>query len=627
MLALVISNSEDVVKSVERFFQGTLGRTVQHRSIPPRWPGRSEPWVTAVFTELSDWLDESLLGSGSLLSTPRVVVDLAPSQDSPGALDPLAAASDTPWAAVVAMLMLAFPEVHWITVSYEPSSEEFEVGAHCVCADHKLSDVLRAPSVLVTPLFDPSGLRSHIRRHLLPAGPGSPLASGPIPVRSESAVAVDDELSYAYLTSYVAFRLGYRVAAITSWEAMGGLLGTGRNGPGTGESPYQGSQGRLGGKIALSFEDLYLQFPDRPDRVEGFSDLRRRDEEFHALSEIPHRVLVTVGYHRTGPERATRRMNRTHLRGSAARSEIVNKPFAGLFDLMSRARLLHRDGSARTSINYRWPPNGAVVQHEQRQRGGGHSAPGRLLLVSDRLLARAKAQVARANSVPQMILGATLALEAKELLAGRTPTTTLEALAIQHDAEVKVESMFYGVDYNIDVKSRFREIEREVGAISVWFDRRSKVRSALNARLSIVESIGTTFRDLHQFEEEQSCLAEARRLRNAVWVRSRPSRWLLYPLVKYIEFTLRSFGHFVLVLAIWLLLYGTIYYYLAESPLSFGEALSAATAYSFTNDSAQGLGHGPPEWLWSLVRATQGVVTLFTVSLLVAHLYMMVARR
>ena len=50
--------------------------------------------------------------------------------------------------------------------------------------------------------------------------------------------------------------------------------------------------------------------------------------------------------------------------------------------------------------------------------------------------------------------GALLALEAQELLANRTPTTALEALAVRHELEVTAECMFYGVEYNFDVRRR-----------------------------------------------------------------------------------------------------------------------------------------------------------------------------
>ncbi|MDQ7052311.1 MAG: hypothetical protein Q9P14_05270 [candidate division KSB1 bacterium] len=112
-----------------------------------------------------------------------------------------------------------------------------------------------------------------------------------------------------------------------------------------------------------------------------------------------------------------------------------------------------------------------------------------------------------------------MALEGKELLGNKTPTSALRALAIQHDAEITAESMFYGIEYNINVKERFREIEREVKSISRWFHRSSRKRSELNARLTIIENLAKRFRDLNQFEEEQQCLAEARKLRFEFWMR------------------------------------------------------------------------------------------------------------
>ena len=55
-----------------------------------------------------------------------------------------------------------------------------------------------------------------------------------------------------------------------------------------------------------------------------------------------------------------------------------------------------------------------------------------------------------------------LLFEAKELLCGRSITTALEAVSLQHQMEVHAECSFYGVAYEIEVDSRFKEIANEV---------------------------------------------------------------------------------------------------------------------------------------------------------------------
>jgi len=194
---------------------------------------------------------------------------------------------------------------------------------------------------------------------------------------------------------------------------------------------------------------------------------------------------------------------------------------------------------------------------------------------------------------------AVLAIEAKEPLRYQTPTTTLEAIALQHEAEAVAESLFLGVEYNLDLKQRFREIESEVAVTSKWFHRSRSKRSLLNAQLTIVERLASRFRGLNQIEEEMVCLARARQLRFDFWIREKPWRWVLWPFLRYIAFALSSLPRFSAAVAGTILVFGAVYVRFAswagqdewtrlgtfEKALS---SLAASAFFTFTLQPADG---------------------------------------
>src|SRR5205085_6309754 len=141
------------------------------------------------------------------------------------------------------------------------------------------------------------------------------------------------------------------------------------------------------------------------------------------------------------------------------------------------------------------------------------------LVIASRLIQRADHVLQSASSLPQAIHGALLALEAQEYLGHRTPTTSLEALALKHQLEVLAECMFYGVEYNMDVMSRFQEIQKEVDSIGWWFQPGSRKLSKLNAEIRIVSEMLKMFRDHSQFDEEQKSLKRIRTLHRHLWFR------------------------------------------------------------------------------------------------------------
>src|SRR5207249_4962268 len=117
--------------------------------------------------------------------------------------------------------------------------------------NHNLCCLLTSPRC--DPLFDPTGLRSWVRRMtndgLKKAGVDLRLH-----FREKAAAAIDEEKAYAYFNSYTAYRFGFLAHVVISYEIFTRLFHK--------NSPLQFSS--PGCTWQLLFEDVYLHFPDRP---------------------------------------------------------------------------------------------------------------------------------------------------------------------------------------------------------------------------------------------------------------------------------------------------------------------------------------------------------------------------
>jgi hypothetical protein len=155
-----------------------------------------------------------------------------------------------------------------------------------------------------------------------------------------------------------------------------------------------------------------------------------------------------------------------------------------------------------------------------------------------------------------------MALDAQELLNNRTPTATLAALALKQQFEVLAECMFYGVEYNMDVDSRFRDISEDVELVQNWFEPETAEKSGLNAQIRILSQLALKFRELNQFDEEQQCLSKIRDLRRSLWKKNHG--WLAWALVNpvrcYIDFLLGSIWRFVGAIAGWLFVFSLCFW-------------------------------------------------------------------
>ncbi len=235
--------------------------------------------------------------------------------------------------------------------------------------------------------------------------------------------------------------------------------------------------------------------------------------------------------------------------------EIIDKPYDGIYCLKeyivgSKASLvkkllsyISREVVAMVNIVKKFASmckryitanhNKTLTQSSVKQSNDSfrksHSAPNRILTIADFLIGRARNVLDDAKSCEEFVLGAVLALEAKELLCGQSMTTALEAVSLQHQLEVKAECSFLGVAHEIKVEPRFEEIESEVNRI-IGIPEKSKstidniiaifkkcetrlYAKSYNTQLEIVNNIRGIFNDYEQFDEEERCIIKTRKFR------------------------------------------------------------------------------------------------------------------
>lgn len=555
--------------------------------------------VLEAFRRVAGRLDPTPAGDPRQLRSAVVVLDFAdPDLGTLGEMSPLAGRG---WGAVAAMLVLAYPEVHFAFLTpHGASFEGLAADAHVISGPESFSRLAQLADEQFTPLFDPTNVRGAILSALRL---GAPASEGDlnVPVRPEPAAAVDDEEPYAYFEAYVAYRFGFRVHLVRSYRMMDRLFTSPRGA----DSPY------------CLFEDLYLNFPDRPPGTPALSDLPARDQGFPRLTPRHHRIIVTSGPHGRD-DRQKVLDNKSYLwslRMAGCRSKWLYKPVSGVYDLWHNAGLAGHLPQGRAP-GYVWPP--------PSPRGQGrlvpHSAPGRLLEVAERLIRRADMIREKAASVPDAVHGAILALTAKELLGGRTPPTSAEALSLQHQLEIAAECMFYGVEYNFDVRRRFRDLRDEVVAGGDWYQPSTRARSERNTRANILNRLVPVFKKYGQFEEELACLNEARLLQWPLW----PS-----PLRHYLGRLVGSFPLILLASALWIFLY-SVGYYLADPSLGFGEWLvksgetflpvDVTGQYPQTPGFRLGLG-------WRVARASEVLLGFIHLGLFASRLFLLLIRR
>jgi hypothetical protein len=632
-LLFLITQREELTQSLERYFRFRGGAEVKV-IVPPILAKGVErlgklQWVPETFRKIADSIEHhaeqssprasGLLRSIGLIDVPKLrgLADLDPINRTKG------------WGGVVAMLVLAFPEIHWALLSpYDPSkslkSEPPGIDRDQLRKFHfpqmktfcdDLETILKIQDQEFTPLFDPVGLRLKIREQLK-----DHRTARYVPLRENCAASIDEEETYSYFHGYAAYRFGYRCHVITSYGMMNEVL----------RSPQRND----GGRIELSFEDIYLNFPDRRTSL---SKIEVRDNIFAGLKDIANRIFVTSGHQNTDVEISVHKANKAYrkvLQAGGSYTEVLYKPESGVFDIWNRSgmkeELKKLGGLARA---FEWPP---VPLDKTTPAPGTHSSPGRLLVVAERLIARANRIIRTAESVSEAVYGATLALEAQEYLGHRTPTTSLDAISLKHRLEVLAECMFNGVEYHLDTKSRFAEIKQEMECVGVWFRNETREISKLNAEIGVISELILIYRSFNQFNEEQSALAQLRHVHRRLWFqRNKSWAWLVWPIRYYFDQLLVSIPRYVGALISWLIIFAFAYRLNPDIPLRNG-IVESNFLHGLKDSIITFFGMQPPHDISLLAQMGPLTIwlTMFIIvagfvhlGIFVSHLYVMMSRR
>ncbi len=342
------------------------------------------------------------------------------------------------------------------------------------------------------PLMDGYGLREHVRQ--LARGNATNTATY-LPERHCWAAALDDEKSYAYFNAYTAYRFGLRAFPIRHRRTAESLIAA------------KGNVAAIRGDLSATFEDIFLNFPDRENDIH-YSDLARdRRETFVGLSLAGWRIFVSSSQTQVGTD-DRRERNRDYIQaGANARlgAREVRKPLSGMFDLWQKSGLdralewsyFAPDGKELRvrgrGDKFLWPPPLETLGEEEAT---GHGSPGTLLMVAEHLIHRANRLMdAGVNSVVEAVRGAVLATDALELLGDRTPTTAIEALGLKHRFEMLAECQFSGVEYHLRIKDRLSEIKTETRILAGWFHPEGAEGAAMNAEMFILNHLVRILRE------------------------------------------------------------------------------------------------------------------------------------
>jgi hypothetical protein len=536
------------------------------------------------------------------------------------------------WDNLVAMLILTFPEIYWIFgITFGTKEGWDNIQTH-----HNFGALLT--SARRDPLFDPTGLRDWVRSNShTTEEERQAIKNLGIPRRTRCAAAIDEERSYAYLHGYAAYRFGCRVDVVTTWAFMQQQFGPAAVSQATTRELSNADEPH---HYWLLLEDMSLNFPDRPSREhllrlnERATRCRKLDSTNGQLEKSTYRILVTTGQTRPGDNAVAE--NRHYLRNKVfGKGKIVFKPASGMFDLWAKSGLLHQcENGQRVGnvLGFQWPPSFFGVVDEPE----GHGAPGKLMLIADTLMQRARALMDRADNIRIAVQGAVLATDALELTGGRTPTTAFDALSLKHRFEMLAECQFSGVEYHIHITPRIAEIALETSAIARWFHREQQTTAKLNAEMSMLSELVGILENHGQFDEMQICMNKVRHLHNTLWMRRRPLNRLLWPVLRYLELLLSSFAAFLTVLLVWVVGLSLLFWWTGPNYEQWWPGITDAVSGFFSvgapipnpdsTSTANGMANNA-NWYYAVVGCVAIVSGFVHLGVFISHLYSIISRR
>jgi hypothetical protein len=575
----------------------------------------NESQVASAFEELVDWIEaeieENIIGRSSVTDF-LIIVSLPEYSVRQDDFNPIKLEG---WTRVIGMLILAFPEVRWFFPEVTATKEWRGKDGDCLTLHFSLNpakwnDAFNLLCKGLTSLFDSTGLRDTIREAIS--------LDFNLPRRHQLAIAIDDERNYSWLHAYTAYRFGFRAQAISTLSGMDGLL----------NKPYP--------EPTLIFEDYFLQFSDK--HPSNFSCLRKRDKLYPRLQQADFRILITSGHHH-GQDKETIKDNSCYLSELRTKGKWIkelHKPLGGIFNLWKDSGLqskLCNGGRQGLASGFESPPK------KLQDNMNGHSAPGRLLVIAERLIARAERLLSSGvHSIPQAVYGAVLATDALELLGGKTPTTSLQALALKHHFEVLAECQFVGTQEHMDVEGRMDDIQCEITALCYWFGAKSQQKNVAswNAELAILNRLITVFREYNQFDEEQTILVRTRKLHRELRFTKYPfwKKLLLYPFgfrifSWYANEMVASVNSIFIAIMFWIGTLGSLFHF-TNNDIGWGRG------FTYALSTFLGLSSRIDDCIWKPEDGWNGIFYLVAVTIslgfihlgiFVSHLYSIISRK
>jgi hypothetical protein len=504
---------------------------------------------------------------------------------------------------LASLLYVAFPEIYWFFLNpfSHDSSEKNEIKMNWEAFSYfhtllnknekefHLENAIENFLYGYSPLFDPTRFRSHlIEKTLKTMYENEDITGRPFFLKRENrALVVDEELTYSYLHSYVAYKFNFS----TIMTPTNRILKESRKIMKDGE------------KFDFSIEDICLSFPDQSIS----SILEEREKKDYAfLKNIEKRIFVTIGEKREIKSKNKEYRKNLKKDKNLKFYKLLYKPYAGIFNLKKAAKLKKA------------PPK----RTELKEKATDHTQPGRLGLTAEILINRSIKVLSQAKNSNDAIYAAMLALQAQEILGGRTATSSIEAVSLKHQAEVMAECMFFGVEHNFDVKSRFKEIEKELRIIGKWFNKSTRDLMKYNSELNIINELARIFRHYSQFDEEQKCLNKVRSLNRKIYrKRNKFWGWLVTPLRWYFEFLVGSLPRFLAAIVLWPTLFTLLFY------ICYPDSFENAFIYSINSFFALQVTiiQGVPGLPILSILAT--LLGFFHLGIFISHLYTIVSRR
>lgn len=397
------------------------------------------------------------------------------------------------WSALISMLVLSLPEVRWAFISVTTSRNN-EVYDHfrTFLASHFGLSELRADRG--SQLFDGMGLREIILNlnDIARAGSRGEKASVNA-IWGETkpvAIVLDDEDQFRSMLSLAAYSWGFRVFSVSSWREALALVGPSGICLEATVHPLHRPQ--------LSLEDLCLRYHDQP-----YGELDNHEERNRLLQGLEvgdlARHFVSIGDPDPGPAQS-----RWARKPEVQRDEIIRKPTRDYF-------------SQWNDIEWhsaRMPLDGASWHDEEMD--APHGAHGRIIMVAEAAVARAKRLLAGNPTLHEKLWVAVASSDAFRLLGGRSPMLSGEALYLRHVAEVSIVAGEVGARSRLDIQPRLDAIERSLMALAEPLPEKVQSVFVTNLRLKIVSTLEKILASSSLLYDAGRCHRVARRLRGEI---------------------------------------------------------------------------------------------------------------